>query len=192
MDHTPKADIAGFTLVRSVADTTGLNWKEDIIWCLENVIPDPGHSQTQSPNYHLRTQNKRVCPLQMLRKHPPRRASQRKRGQCSPLPQKRNARSLYFRHGLVGDPASPLSSDTPASPQMLVAAASPRFPVPATSLSSIGPPSAPSDSTAQSSSVVPQMPSATTTPSWLLPPSTPPWAVSTGELGVCAIGLLPS
>ncbi|ROL43656.1 hypothetical protein DPX16_2894 [Anabarilius grahami] len=87
-------------------------------------------------------------------------------------------------------PALPQPSDTLAAPPPLAAVASPRSPVPAMSLVSIGSLSAPMDPSASSPAVVPQLLSATT-PSWLLLPSTPPWAVGTVWLWVCASGLLP-
>ncbi|XDV19743.1 hypothetical protein PO909_025159 [Leuciscus waleckii] len=88
-------------------------------------------------------------------------------------------------------PSSPQSSGALAPPPSLVTMASPRPPDPVTPLSAIGSRSVPRDPLASSTSVVPLMPSATKTPSWLLPPSTPPWAVGTGELGVCFIGQPP-
>jgi hypothetical protein len=87
-------------------------------------------------------------------------------------------------------PTSPLSSGTLAPPQTLVTAASPRPPVPAMLLWSIGSPSAPWDPSAPSPSLIPQLTSASTPP-WLLPPSTSLCAVVSG-LWVCALGHLPS
>ncbi|ROL45287.1 hypothetical protein DPX16_17898 [Anabarilius grahami] len=46
-------------------DTSGLNWRDAIIRCLESVYPGPEHSQTQSSFHHPQPHRNRVNPLQM-------------------------------------------------------------------------------------------------------------------------------